>query len=474
MKSFKQIFLAGLVTISMVSCEGFLDTNPYNSISNDLALSNYSNIVKATNGLYSPLKSSGYLGARMVIAGDVMADNVGRSTVKNSSRYVEEFNLTLGPSVGYYSGLWTTPYYVINSACKVIDALESGKFDKQNATDEQVNQLQGEALFIRAMCHFDLVRSFAQHYTINSPSVAPNSNGQGGHLGVPIITKHDITNFPARNTVDQVYSQIINDLTSAFPLITFDKGRNYASQNAVKALLARVYLYKQDWTNAAKYAEEVITSGEYSLSQGVNVEGYWLKELGEETVFQLTVKPTEDYFPGNESLGSLYNIGTEFPYSDLIVQNDLYSLYADGDLRKNLFFTDSNNEVRVKKYLPKTGSSSPYENNLKVFRIAEMYLISAEANITVNPTLAQTRFNELRASRGLGIATLNQASLELERRLELACEGHRLFDLARWGRHNIRTNNMSPTVNYPSHLYILPIPASEIQRNSNILQNTGY
>jgi hypothetical protein len=474
MKNYRQYILAAFVALFMTGCEEFLDTNPYASISNDMALSNFSNIEKATNGLYAPLRSSNYLGARLIITGDVMADNVGRSAVKNSSRYVEEFNLTVGPSIGYYSGLWTTPYYIINAACKVIDAIESENFDKEDATDKQIDQLLGETLFIRAMCHFDLVRCFAQHYTINNSAVAPNSNGKGEHVGIPVITSHDITSFPTRNTVNEVYTLVLSDLNRALELISFDKGRNFASQNAVKALLARVYLYKEDWANAAKFADEVIATGEFQLAEGNDVTDFWFKDTGEETIFQLPIRPTENYFPDNESLGSLYNLGTEFPYSDLIVQSSLYNSYDANDLRRNLFYTDANSEIRVRKYLPKTGATSPYENNIKVFRIAEMYLISAEANMRENPSLGQDRFNELRSKRGLASVPLNQPNLELERRLELACEGHRIFDLARWGKNNLRENNMTPEVTYPSHLYILPIPVTEMQRNPNMTQNTGY
>ncbi|MBN1987863.1 MAG: RagB/SusD family nutrient uptake outer membrane protein [Bacteroidales bacterium] len=474
MKSLHKYIAVALLAVCATSCKDFLETDPYDAISNELALGSYANLSKATNGLYAPLRSSSYYGAQLIISGDVMADNVGRSSVKSSSRYIQEFDLTMGPSVGYYSGLWTRPYSIINSACQVINTIDKGDFDRGSATDAQVDQLLGEALFIRALCHFDLCRSFAHHYTFTDAALALGANGQGGHLGVPVITKHDITSFPARNTVKEVYDQVIADLTRAEKLITFDKGRAFATANAVKALLARVYLYKEDWANAAKYAEEVIASGEYPLSENDDVVDFWVKDDGDETIFQLPSISTEDYFPGNESLGSLFNIGTDFPYSDLIVQPELFNLFDNNDLRKNLYYTDVNGEIRVKKFLPKQKNTSPYENNIKVLRVAEMYLISAEANMYVDPAQAQTRFNELRQTRGLASVPINSVSITLERRKELACEGHRVFDLARSKKDNVRSNSITPKVAYPSHLYIFPIPAAEIQRNKNIEQNVGF
>jgi hypothetical protein len=471
----KQLIVVALV-LSLASCgESFLDTNPKNSVNNDLAVSNYTNLVKAVNGLYAPLRASNYLGAYAMIAPDVMADNVKRSSVKNSSRYVQEFDLSVGPNVGYYGGLWTRPYYIINAANKIIISINNGGFDRESSTKAQIDQLLGEALFVRAMCHFDLCRLFAHHYQINDQAVAPNSDGQGGHLGVPIVTGSDIFALPARNTVKEVYAQVLKDLKDAETLITFENGVNKASLNAVKALLARVYLYMGDYTNAGLYAEQVINSGQYPLVEGADVVNYWTVEEGDETIFQLYSNSNEDYFPGNESLGSLYNLGAAFPYSDLIITQSLFDSYENGDARKNLYYTDANGEIRVKKFLPKEGYTSAYENNIKILRIAEMYLISAEAYLRTGSGNGANRLNELREARGLGSVALNQINLLAERRRELACEGQRLFDLARFGQNNNRPENAAtPLVTYPDHRFILPIPQGEIDRNKNIVQNAGY
>ena len=470
------LFILSLILFTGCS-EDFLETDPTDAVSTDMALNNYTNLKKSANGMYAPLRSSNYYGAYMMIAPEIMADNVKRSQYEGSSRYVEEYNLTVGPSVGYYTGLWTEPYYVIRSANNIINAVKSDDFDPGDASEKQIDQLQGEALFVRALAHFDLCRLFAHHYTSNASGLAPGADGEGAHLGIPVVLKTDVNSFPKRNTVEEVYNQVIKDLRKSSNLISIDKGKNYASRNAANALLARVFLYKEQADSARYYAEEVINSGEYMLVEGKEVVDYWVKEEGYETIFQIYSDQLEEYFPGNESLNSLFNIGDKFPYSDLVITEELYNSFADEDTRKNLYYKDENNEVRVKKFLPKEGNTSPFENNIKVLRLAEMYLISAEANYRLGSDgEALNRLNDLRQARGLN--DLNDISFSViaeERRKELACEGHRLFDLARLELDNSRPeNNANPMVEYPDHRFILPIPQSELDRNSNITQNPGF
>lgn len=464
------IIIAAIILLGSCS-EDFLDTNPTSKISNSLALSNYDNLAKATNGLYGPLCSSDYYGAYMQIAPEIMADNVKRSTVEGSSRYVEEFNLTIAPNLGYYSGLWSQPYYIISGANNIINTIEGGDFDQQTASNAEINQLLGEALFVRALCHFDLCRLFAHHYTITDTKLAPGADGDGGHWGIPIVLKTDISNFPPRNTVKEVYRQVTTDLRNADKLITFDKGKDKANNNSVRALLARVYYYKGDIDSAAYFAEQVIGTYEYPLSEGEDVVNYWTKEDGDETIFQVYSNATEDYFPGSASLGGLFNIGDDYVYSDLVITEGLYNLFDPSDKRLGLYYRDKNNEIRTKKFLPKEGNTSPYENNIKVLRISEMYLISAEAGNV-------DRMNEFLEARGLpAVSTVTKTLILNERRKELACEGNRLFDLAIAEKDNVRPeNNATPLVNYPDHRYVLPIPIREIERNKNISnqQNPGY
>lgn len=474
------IYTLILAVLVFYSCsEDFLNTEPADAISNSLALTNYTNLNKATNGLYAPLRSSDYYGAYMQIAPEVMADNVKRSTVKNSSRYTQEFDLSIAPSVGYWTGLWRTPYYIISASNNIINKINGGDIDKELASDEEINQLLGEALFIRALCHFDLCRLFAHHYTIQDNSLAPGADGNGGQWGIPIITESDISLFPPRNSVNEVFKQVISDLRKAEQVVSFDKGKNFANQNAIRALLAKVYHYQEKSDSALYYSELVINSGEFPLAEGSDVVDYWTQEEGDETIFQVFSNSNENYFPGNESLGSLFNIGAEYPYSDLVITEELYSLYDASDERINLYERDVNNELRTKKFLPKEGYVSAYENNIKILRIAEMYLISAEANLDLGSLSdGVDRMNDLLSARGLAdVSTITRSSILLERRKELACEGHRLFDLAIANADNVRPeNNATPLVSYPDHRFVLPIYVREIERNENIKdqQNPGY
>ena len=468
-----------LVFVVMACSEDFLKTEPTNKISNELALTNYTNIQKATNGIYAPLRASGHYGAYILIAPEVMADNVKRSSVKSSSRYVQEFDLTIAPSVGYWTELWDSPYFVINATNNIINKITEGDFDKEEANEKQINQLKGEALFVRALCYFDLCRLFAHHYGIEDASVAPGADGNGGHWGVPIILKSDISNYPQRSTVKDVYKQIISDLRSAENLLVFDRGKNFASKNAARALLARVYYYREDLDSASIYAQKVINTGEYSLADGkAEIVNYWIEEEADETIFQVYSNSTESHYAGAAGLVGLYNLDDAY-YSDLVITQSLFNLYDTAvDHRGKLFIIDKNNEIRTKKFLKKTGATNVYESNIKVLRVAEMYLIAIEANIDNNYSEALEMYNDFIETRGLpSVNTLSKTQLLQERRKELAFEGHRLFDLAKAKANNVRSeNNAKPLVTYPSHLYVLPIPNYEIERNNNISkqQNPGY
>lgn len=474
----KYIIIIVLSLLPLACSDDFISFEPMDSLSNETALNTYDKLTKGVHGLYSPFQSRNYYGLSFVVTPDIMADNLKRTTKSDgSSRYITEYNLKITPKDSH-TGTWSLLYYIITASCNVIDRIENSNFDKQGNSDASVNQLLGEALFVRGLCHFDLVRMFAPHYTMSDAALINGSDGAGGHLGVPIILKTEMGK-PARNTVKEVYDQIIDDLTRAETLITLEKGKNYASVNAVKALLSRVYLYKEDWVNAAKYADEVIAAGLATLVDKDHYEAYWIADDGDETIFQVRADKQDSYFPGgSENLGSLF-VGT---YKDLVPTDNIHSLYSNEDVRKKLFIVDSKGEIRAYKYAGRDGENDVELNNTKVLRISEMFLTSAEANYrrtdADKKTLAKDRLNELRENRGLSeLSSITLNDILTERRKELAFEGHRLYDLARNKANIVRPENLpTPLVTYPSKYYAMPVPESEVNRNENISKedNNGY
>lgn len=463
-----------LLTLSCLgwSCgESFLDRDPVESISDKKALSTYDKLVLATNGLYANLHSTAYYAEYMVLAPDVLADNVVRATSKNSGRYINDANLTIGAS-DVNADAFRVPYFIANSASAIVDAIDGGSFDKQRSTEAQVNQVLGEALFMRAMAHFDLCRMFAYPYNFTDAALAPGANGQGGHLGVPIILKFQIDK-PARATVAQVYEAVITDLTRAIAAMTEKKAVYWASAETAKALLARVYLYKEDYGNAAKLATEVIGSGRYSLTEAPDYAAYWGLVEQPETIFEVQTNKNDPWFTGGGSNpGGIYLF-----YGDLVASKKLVTSYETGDVRLGLVKLNADGDYSVLKYPGRGGDVEV--NNPKLFRLAEMYLIRAEANYKGNAAVGATPLADidlLRSKRGLGTAgAVSNAVIDGERQKELAFEGHRWFDLARNKQDNVRPEcSATDLVTYPDKRFVLPIPLGELNRNPNMVQNVGY
>ncbi|TAJ11513.1 RagB/SusD family nutrient uptake outer membrane protein [Marinilabiliaceae bacterium JC017] len=452
------------------SCsEDFMDKSPYASITNENALGSYDKLVQSTKGLYPGLMGSNLYGQRMIIAPDVLADNIKFSNEATTSRYNQDYLLNLTDQ----NSPWTfsDAYYLITASCNIINAIDKGEFDRQTATDDQINQILGEALFMRALGHFTSVNFYAHHYTIEDANVAPGADGNGGHLGIPIVLETQIGE-PARNTVKEVYDQVINDLTRSVSLLNEKKAVYYVSPNVAKAFLARVYLYKEDYENAAKMANDVIQSGDYMLTPKDGYENYWKLADQPETIFEVAMDFSDpDFEAGNNTVGGVY-----LYYKDVVSTDQLANLYEDNDVRKLVLKPNGSGEYLIYKYPGREGTDGVQVNNTKVIRLAEMYLIRAEGNEKAGTTIGDTPFNDinfLRQERGLDeLSVVDAAAIALERRLELAYEGFRIYDLARYKADNVRPECLPvPLVKYPDSRYVYKVPMHEVDNNVNMVQN---
>lgn len=452
------------------SCsDSFLDINPEQSVSAENAVVDLITLQTALNGVYSKLQDQNYYGRTYNLIPELMADNLYLSS-RNTGRFLEYENFVVSERNTEAEGLWEKGYEVIANATR---AIEGGKTLQGTTTAQQgsINQLIGEALALRALAHFDLVRMFAQPY---------NFTADAGHIGIPVITEVNIVQTsPKRNSVKEVYTQINNDLTTALGLMTTQKGKGTFSVGAVKALAARVALYQDDRINAIKYSSEVISTGGYTLINNNSYATLWSTKLNVETIFEI-VNTTADN-QGSSSLGHFFSVAG---YADALVTTELYNLYDINDVRRTAITAGvkpsaEKNALFVNK-LPRGPLS---DDNIKILRLAEQYLIRAEAyakqgeNILaqndLNVIMKRANPNALNATE-IGTELLNRI-LE-EKRKELAFEGHRLFDLNRNKKDlKIIQSENSLTISYPNDKFILPIPLKEINSNPNIKpQNTGY
>lgn len=464
---FKAMLLLSL--LSLASCKkSFLDKEPYNSVPTGDAITNLDDMETALNGTYAVLRSTNLYGRFIPLFGDLLADNVYISTT-NSNRYLSFFQVNYTVSNGDVQGLWQSAYNAILDANNVINSSITGT--------AEADQFRGEAMALRALMYFELVKHFAKPYTVD-----PNA------LGVPIVLTYDPFAKPQRSTVTQVYAQIKTDLDKAITLMTMQRSSGYFTRYAAKALLARMYEFKGDWTNALATAQDVINNSGYTLLPLSQVSAYWASNTPRTDKLETLFEVVFDFVgnAGNDALSYFYD---QAGYGDALASQSLYNTYTATDVRRSLILTSSPTRGNVKVVNKFPNSTNTDKDDMKVLRMSEVYLIAAEAAYqTANETLAKTYLNAVATRRDAsftgytttGTALLN--SILLERRKELAFEGHRYWDLARYNmdvtRVNLSSNYTGVPLVIPASNFrrILPIPQSELDANPNIRnqQNPGY
>ncbi|RMG23889.1 MAG: RagB/SusD family nutrient uptake outer membrane protein [Bacteroidetes bacterium] len=461
-----KFFAYFFLLLAFTACkEDFLDLKPNEALPTEDAIKSISDLNAAAVGMYDGLQSSNYYGRYFILVPDVMSDDVKQNASANRAKEYAEYGAFADHFIT--QNMWAMIYSVINRANTIINT----DLTVAPAVEAQKNQILGEAYAVRALAHFDLVRLYGQHY-----GITPGNT----HPGVPIVTVFDQNSEPARNTVKEVYDQVLSDLNTALGLMgdDFDSGR--FSKLAVQALLARVYLYMGNWSEAEKFATNVINAGVVSLTSTDNYVSTWMDGTSPDAIFQIVMTDVDNN--GSDALGRMY---IQAGYGDYLPSLDVVDLIPAGDVRRQLFTEDENlggvfGLLRVNKWPSQIGA-----DNTPVIRLSEIYLIRAEARaMTGNEAGAQADVTLIR-QRGLptaeAVTATGQALLdeiEKEKRIELMFEGHRLWELMRKQRGVVRTDCTAPAgkcvINYPNDRFVLPIPQNEIDANPNMTQNPGY
>jgi tetratricopeptide (TPR) repeat protein len=343
---------------------------------------------------------------------------------------------------------WIDSYEVINTVNNVLDAINIVK-------EADRPRVEGESLFLRGLMYFDLVRFFADQYVIG---------GTNTQYGVPLVLKPtkgiSSSSFVTRNSVEEVYNQVITDLTSAASKLPAKNGI-YATSGAANALLARVYLQKGDYTKARDAANTVITSNTYSLLPNY-ADVFNQDNNTPEDIFATQITP-QDRFSSMTEFFSVPEYGGRTGDIDILAAH--LALYPAGDERKDLFFLGEG--------AMRTGKWNNQYGGINLIRLAEMYLIRAECNARLSTAVGATPladYNKIRERAGLTAATtVTLNNILYERRLELAFEGFRIHDQRR-----LKENVASYPYNDPKLLF--PIPSRELDANPNLKsqQNPGY
>lgn len=471
----KMKYTIGLLAMlfAFASCEDYLVEEPILEQTNELTLATYKGLNSATAGAYSLLYSTNWYGRNFVITADIKGGNAKLSPI-SSGRFTTEYQWN--NNEGSAPGLWSTAYSVIARTNNVINALVD--FQEDNVSAADIDHLKAECLFLRSIAYFDMVRLYAQPYTYAKEG-----------LGLPLVFVTEM-GYPARNTVAEVYAQVVADLLEAEGLIGSYRREGVTdalavvSVDAIRGLLARVYLYMGEWQNAADYATKLIASENYEMFTADEFTtwdngGVWGLETGQDEII-FEVYGAE----GNSSHGNwdvISFILSPEGYGDVGASKDLLDLYEEGDVRADLFRThaDYGDAKWSLKYPGKGGDLR--QDNIPVLRLSEMYLIRAEALLngaSIAGASAKDDVNTIRTNRGLDAAlNINLTDVYNERRRELCFEGHEVFDLARTQRDLVRTDydgSINQNVSFPDYKWAMPIPSYEMDANENMVQNDEY
>lgn len=445
MKKISYFLLIMLITLG--SCSKVLDVEPSQSISPDQAITDKTGVERAITGAYNTLQLVGSYGRYQVIISDLAADNL--DWVATNVAYSQIADNSISADNTIIDGIWGANYDGINRVNNVLVKLPA----IGGLTDDERNLFEGEALFLRALFHFNLVGFFG---------------------GVPIKTKPtlDLSNIDQpKNTRDEVYLQIIEDLTSAEAKLPVTAAVGHASSFSAAALLARVYLTRFHFSNIAEMATKAIEKADKVINEGgFTLAGNYadlFKDNKTEPIFEVVFdaqnynRLAQNLFP--ISLSGLYIIA---PSPGFMTSFDS----IDSVRYVNSVLIDTLNKPYCNKYRDiVTGT-----DRVLVLRLAEMYLIKAEALAYTNGNIDEikTNINIIRSRAGLPGTEANdyealKLAIENERRHEFAFEGQRWQDL-------VRTKRAAAILGINEKFTLFPIPLSEMQTNKKMEQNDGY
>lgn len=452
MKTTKYIsILILLLTLPFVACNDKLNIEPEQNLSPEAATESASNVMKILNNIYAVARDNNSYGGIIQSASELIA-NTGDISWNGTYTQPAEFNeKAMLADNTYVSSIWLNAYDVSNEANIVLSSL-----DVFTDTDEKA-VAEGEAKFLRGLAYFDLARFFAKPY------IAGSANSQ---LAAPIVLTAvmdaSTIDFPSRKTLDEVYTQVIADLTSAYSLLP-ESNDVYATKYSAAALLARVYLDKGDYENARAMANEVINNSGASLTSTF-AAAFNNSQNSDEDLFAWQVTSQDNSWNALNEFWAGRDFGGRSGNPDVPINSQHFTIYDDPNDERGQFFYTTSRGTATTKWQEQYG-------NIPFLRLAEMYLIRAESNFRKGTSIGDTPLNDinelrLRANAGL-FSSVNLATILMERKRELAFEGFALFDAKRLGQN-------VGSIPFNADRLVMPIPLREMDVNPNLVQNSGY
>ena len=441
----KNSILMIMLTIILIACDDFIDRSPLDQLNQETFFTDEATTQAAVIGAYRTLTSSSLYGQAFIVIPEFAAGHMRH--ISNFPEYVEYQNFNIRIDNPWALNIWTASYETINSCNNII--AYAPNINEYSMNDNLQNMVK-EAHFIRALTYFNLVRAWGDVPLITDPTTPQTTSAE---IRVP------------RDAASSVYNQIVADLEFATDLPNNNAGsKGRANGMSVKSLLAKVHLYMGNMQEAADLASQVIQSGEFTLLE--NYSDIWTIENSAESIFELQFdEQVPNTFVQNANPASRQ----EFFASDAASE-----LFDQQDTRREFTIREAeDNSGNINLYVGKYRTFNPPTQNVPIIRLAEVYLIYAEAVSSSNLQEGISALAAIRTRAGLETDfTGSQDDLivliQQERRKELMFEFETWFDHCRTGAADDVLEVLNP------NRYLFPIPQLELDLNENLTQNPGY
>lgn len=449
---------AFLISVLQTACTKKLDIEPQQNVDASGAIATAEQVDAAVIGIYSLLGNGALYGTNLLLLPELQAsdDYLSWRGTFQSFRDVSDKEMTRDNAEALRT--WQYAYEAINMANIVLESLDL-------VTDADLReQIEGEALFVRGIMHFELVRLY---------SLPWGTSTTNNHPGIVIKTKATKDEAAAfeqlpRSTVSEVYAQVITDLTNAIQNLPETNGTR-AGRYAAYAFLSRVYLQQHDYVKALAAADSVINSDLFEMN--ASITAVFDNKNTRESIFEIQQTDQNNAGTANDGMATFYASLVGIGRADVRMVSEFLDTYDENDLRLSQWYYIGVGRRPDNPYCSKWKS---FSQNLPVVRLAEMYLTRAECNVRLNSSVGDTPENDLAKIINPLRVTLPEIAdptLEdiLDARLhELAFEGVRIHDVK-------RLESMTGDYEWNADELVFPIPQREVDATNGIIeQNPGY
>lgn len=496
MKFLSILSLLFLVTIFSTGCDGFLsNVKRSDQLATDEVFKTADDLEAAIVGAYHGVQSGRLLGRNTVVFADLLTANVNY----RSGAFLNVALLQMDPTDFYVENLWSQGYKTINHLNAILEVLPEVLARDVTLTEGAAGRIKGEALFLRGVIYFEMVRLFCQ----------PINSGKYQEFGLPLmlepIWNQEQFQFPFRASIAEVYAQVTADLEEALNLLPQAIDPYRANRFVAIAYLARIAFQQEDYLQAAALADTILKSGQYSLT--TTPAEFFIHEGSAEEIWAIYNEPGNDieglglssiYHPSGPNEAFISSDLRSNGFEAIVSANQIIALpdpeYQIIDLRVDTGLLSEHplitvDTVRTNKY---EKASLALEDDTPLARLAEFILMRSEALVWTNginkesvDLLNQIRERALRVTDTNGNEIFDSKeyltyevedffspedlieAIILERRVELAFEGNYFHDLMRLQRPVKGRPFNAPELR-------LPIPQQEMDANPNLVQNPGY